>query len=71
MGVLPVAVEGAGDLREPLLMLGWLPFGEMTGLELLRLKIPMANSGRRCEGESEGWKVRWMRSHTAFAEAEQ
>jgi len=41
MGVLPVAVEGAGDLREPLLMLGWLPFGEMMGLEVLRLKMPI------------------------------
>lgn len=51
MGVFPLAVEGTGDLSEPLLMLGWLPLGEMAGLELLRLNMPMAERWAAAGGE--------------------
>lgn len=49
----PFAVEGAGDLREPLLMFGcWLPGapGEIAGLELFLLKRPIA--------AAEAWRER-------------
>ena len=42
MGVLEPLEVGKGDLSEPLESLGWLPLGDMAGLELLLLKRRMA-----------------------------
>lgn len=52
---LPLAVEGAGDLREPLLMFGWEPGppGEIAGLELFLLNRPI------CAAKAGGF--RWVR----------
>ena len=53
MGRDPLVVEGPGERSEPLDELGWLPPGEMVGLELLRLNRRMAAGwSRQADGQA-------------------
>ena len=54
MGRDPLVVEGPGERSEPLDELGWLPPGEMVGLELLRLNRRMAAGWSRQAGKRTG-----------------
>jgi hypothetical protein len=53
VGREPLVVEGPGERSEPLDELGWLPPGEMVGLELLRLNRRMAGESRQADADAE------------------